>query len=201
MMVNTNFLIFEEHMNVNPKLATPRTFLQKAALVGLAVLSSATAWALPSDRNQPITLVADRATFNERTGITTYTGNVIIEQGTMRLQANSIVANLNSKKEISTITANGSPAQFQQKTDPNKGLAKGQAQKIVYNAETGIITLSGGALLQQDGASIRGNTLRYSMNKGDIEAIGTPNNTGSSSGRVQIVIPPSSSKSFPGARD
>jgi len=201
MMVNTNFLIFEEHMNVNPKLATPRTFLKKAALVGLAVLSSATAWALPSDRNQPITLVADRATFNERTGITTYTGNVIIEQGTMRLQANSIVANLNSKKEISTITANGSPAQFQQKTDPNKGLAKGQAQKIVYNAETGIITLSGGAFLQQDGASIRGNTLRYSMNKGDIEAIGTPNNTGSSSGRVQIVIPPSSSKSFPGARD
>ncbi|MDO4580107.1 MAG: lipopolysaccharide transport periplasmic protein LptA [Acinetobacter sp.] len=188
-------------MNVNPKLATSRTFLKKAALVGLAVLSSATAWALPSDRNQPITLVADRATFNERTGITTYTGNVIIEQGTMRLQANSIVANLNSKKEISTITANGSPAQFQQKTDPNKGLAKGQAQKIVYNAETGIITLSGGAFLQQDGASIRGNTLRYSMNKGDIEAIGTPNNTGSSSGRVQIVIPPSSSKSFPGARD
>ncbi|HJE76267.1 MAG TPA: lipopolysaccharide transport periplasmic protein LptA, partial [Acinetobacter johnsonii] len=44
-------------------------------------------------------------------------------------------------------------------------------------------------------------TLRYSMNKGDIEAIGTPNNSGSSSGRVQIVIPPSSSQSFPGARD
>jgi lipopolysaccharide export system protein LptA len=39
------------------------------------------------------------------------------------------------------------------------------------------------------------------MNKGDIEAIGTPNNSGSSSGRVQIVIPPSGSQSFPGARD
>lgn len=48
---------------------------------------------------------------------------------------------------------------------------------------------------------IESNTLRYSMNKGDIEAIGTPNNSGSSSGRVQIVIPPSSSQSFPGARD
>ena len=80
--------------------------------------------------------------------------------------------------------------------DPAKGLAKGQAQKIVYNAETGIITLSGNAYLQQDGASIRGNTLKYSMNKGDIEATGTPNKTGSAAGRVQIVIPPSSSKSF-----
>ena len=74
-------------------------------------------------------------------------------------------------------------------------------QKIVYNAQTGIITLTGNALLEQDGSSIRGATLRYSMNKGDIEAIGTPNSSGSSNGRVQIVIPPTSSKTFPGARD
>ncbi len=72
--------------------------IKQAALVGLAVLSSAGALALPSDRSQPITLLADRATFSERTGVTTYTGNVVIEQGTMKLQADSIVANLNSKK-------------------------------------------------------------------------------------------------------
>ena len=188
-------------MNHKSKLTAPKALIKQAALVGLAVLSSAGAWAIPSDRSQPITLLADRATFSERTGVTTYSGNVVIEQGTMKLQADSIVANLNSKKEISVVTATGRPAQLQQKTDPAKGLAKGQAQKIVYNAETGIITLTGGALLEQDGASIRGNTLRYSMNKGDVEAIGTPNKTGSEAGRVKIVIPPSSSKSFPGARD
>ncbi|KGT48667.1 lipopolysaccharide transport periplasmic protein LptA [Acinetobacter sp. HR7] len=184
---------------LKPQMMT--TFLKRTALAGLLGMCSVAAFALPSDRQQPISLVADRATFNERTGVTTYTGNVIIEQGTMKLQANSIVANLNSKKEISSITANGSPARFQQKVDANKGLAKGHANKIVYNADSGIITLTGNAFLEQDGASIRGNTLRYSMNKGDIEAVGTPNKTGSSSGRVQIVIPPSSSKSFPGARD
>jgi lipopolysaccharide export system protein LptA len=177
-----------------------RTFLQQAAVVSLLGLGAVSAWALPSDRNQQITLLADRATFSEKTGVTTYTGNVVIEQGTMKLQANSIVANLNSRKEISTITANGSPARFQQKLEANKGLAKGQAQKIVYNAETGIITLSGSAMLEQDGASIRGATLRYSMNKGDIEAVGGSSNQ-NSGGRVQIVIPPSSVKSFPGARD
>ena len=118
----------------------------------------------------------------------------------MKLQANLIVANLNSKRQISLITATGSPAQFQQKLIRTKVWRKVR-HKIVYNAETGIITLSGNAFLQQDGASIRGTTLKYSMNKGDIEATGTPNKTGSSSGRVQIVIPPSTSKSFPGARD
>lgn len=188
---------------MNPKNPRPlsNTFLKRTVLAAMAAVVSVTAFALPSDRNQPISLVADRATFNEKTGVTTYTGNVVIEQGTMKLNAASIVANLNAKKEISSINASGSPARFQQKLDANKGLAKGQANKIVYNADTGILTLTGNAFLEQDGASIRGNTLKYSMNKGDIEVTGTPNASGSSNGRVQIVIPPSSSKSFPGARD
>ncbi|WP_410487473.1 lipopolysaccharide transport periplasmic protein LptA [Acinetobacter sp. SAAs470] len=175
--------------------------LKQTVAVGLALMMSNAVFALPSDRQQPINLVADKLTFNEKTGVNTYSGNVIITQGTMRLQANSIVANFNAKKEIQTITAKGSPAYFQQKTDPAKGLAKGSAQQIVYNADTGIITLTGNASLEQDGSSIKGGVLRYSMNKGDIEALGTPNKTGSSSGRVQMVIPPSASKSFPGARD
>jgi lipopolysaccharide export system protein LptA len=58
-------------------------------------LSSASTFALPSDRNQQLSLVADRATYNDKTGVTTYTGNVVIEQGTMKLQADSIVATLN----------------------------------------------------------------------------------------------------------
>lgn len=171
------------------------TFLKKVGCVAVVALSASTSFALPSDRNQQLSLVADRATYNDKSGVTTYTGNVVIEQGTMKLQADSLVANLNSKKEIQTITAKGRPAKFQQQMDANKGLARGEAQNIVYNADTGIITLTGNAYLYQDGSSIRGNSLKYSMNKGDVEA------QGSSSNRVQIIIPPSSSKSFPGARD
>ena len=67
-------------MNQNLKLTYSKSLLKQAALVGLVVLSSSTVFAIPSDRNQPISLLADRATYNEKTGITTYTGNVIIEQ-------------------------------------------------------------------------------------------------------------------------
>lgn len=178
-----------------------QSFLRKAICTISMLSLSATAFALPSDRNQPISLVADKATYSEATGVTTYTGNVIIEQGTMKLQASSIVAQLNKSKQISTITATGGPAKFQQQVDSAKGVARGEAQKIVYNAETGIINLIGNAYLYQDGASIRSSTLKYSMNKGDVEASGSSNTTGSSKGRVQIIIPPNSTKSFPGARD
>ncbi|MFT4021518.1 MAG: lipopolysaccharide transport periplasmic protein LptA [Acinetobacter sp.] len=177
------------------------------AITGALSLTAMSAYALPSDRNQPVSLVADRATYNDKTGYTTYTGNVVIEQGTMKLQADSVTAQLNKDRQISTVTALGRPARFQQKTDANKGLAKGEGQKIVYNADTGIITLTGNAFVNQDGASVRGATLRYSMNKGDIEAIGSSSGTGSDStspsqnrGRVQIVIPPNSSTSIPGAK-
>lgn len=158
--------------------------------------------ALPSDRNQPITLEAERATYNDKTGVTTYSGNVEIVQGTLKINANSIVGNLNANRKITSVTATGSPAKFQQQLESNRGIARGEAAKIVYNAESGIITLTGNAYLYQDGASIRGNNLRYSINKGDIEVSGGGNSgTGNSKNRIQIIIPPSASQSFSGVRD
>lgn len=189
-----NFQLFGVNMTYNnkPSWASKR----KALILGtMMAVASAAVFAIPADRQKPINLSADRATYNDKTGVTTYSGNVVIEQGTLKVQADSIVAQLNAKREISSITATGRPAKFQQQIHVDKGIARGEAQKIVYNADTGIITLSGGAYLNQDGAVMRAETLRYSMNKGDVEA------TGSKSGRVQLVIPPSSSKSFPGARD
>ncbi|MEB3766626.1 lipopolysaccharide transport periplasmic protein LptA [Acinetobacter sp. MD2] len=183
-----------------------KTFL-KVTLIGALSCTAMAAFALPNDRNQPVSLVADRATYNDKTGYTTYSGNVVVEQGSMKLQADTVTAQLNSNRQMSVVTANGRPARFQQKTDPNKGFAKGEAQKIVYNADTGIITLTGNAFVNQDGASVRGATLRYSMNKGDIEAVGggstggaTSTNSSQNSGRVQIVIPPNSSTAMPGAK-
>lgn len=154
----------------------------------LCAAVSLNTWALPSDQQQPVTLEADRATFNERTGVTTYSGHVVITQGSIRIEADSLVVNLDSNRAIRDASAQGRPARFQQQIAAEKGIARGEGQKILYNAQTGILTLSGRALLTQDGASFRGETLRYSMNQGDIEA------TGSSSQRVKLVIPPSSTQ-------
>ena len=60
------------------------TFLKQVTGFTIFAVMSASALALPSDRSQPISLVADKATYNDKTGITTYTGNVVIEQGTMK---------------------------------------------------------------------------------------------------------------------
>ena len=67
-------------------------------LFGLVIASTlpTLAFALPSDANQPIRLLADRATYVERTGVTTYSGNVTIEQGTLKIAADNITLNLDN---------------------------------------------------------------------------------------------------------
>ena len=119
-----------------------------------SVLLLNTAHALPSDQNQPVSLEADRATYNERTGITTYTGNVLITQGTIKIEADSIVVNLTSNRGIKDATAQGRPARFQQQISNDKGIARGEGQRVVYDAQAGIVTLTGNALLTQDGAKV-----------------------------------------------
>lgn len=165
-------------------LISPKMFL---AVAGIGMASSA--HALPSDANQPIRLLADKATYSERTGVTNYLGNVIIEQGTLKITADNITLNLDDKRSIKTAVATGRPATMQQIVTQEKGLAKGRANRIDYNALTGIITLTGNAKLTQAGASFSGNTIRYSLKLGDVEA-----NAGDGR-RVELVFPPNESNS------
>ena len=156
------------------------------SLLGMTALSQTTVHALPSDARQPIRLLADKATYVEKTGVTTYSGNVTIEQGTLKIAADNITLNLDTNnRTIKTAVATGRPATMQQVVTQEKGLAKGQANKIDYNAVTGIITLTGNAKLTQAGSSFAGNVIRYSLKLGDVEA------SGGSGKRVELIFPPS----------
>lgn len=160
--------------------------LKSALIIGVLTVSPImiSANALPSDANQPIRLLADRATYVERTGVTTYSGNVMIEQGTLKITADNITLNLTDNRKIALASATGKPATFGQVITQDKGIAKGRANRIEYNAITGIVTLTGNAKLTQNGSSFSGNTIRYSLKAGDIEA-----NAGSGQ-RVELVFPP-----------
>lgn len=150
--------------------------------------------ALPSDANQQIKLLADKATYSERTGVTSYSGGVVITQGTFKMTADNITVNLSQGRSINSAVATGRPATMQQVVTQEKGVAKGQANKIDYNAVTGIITLTGNAKLVQNGASFAGNVIRYSLKAGDVEA------TAGGNQRVELVFPPSNGNNQSGIR-
>jgi len=165
-----------------------RILLPLAGALLVATLTPV-AYALDSDRDAPVHLEADHATYNQQTGVTVYTGNVIVTQGTIRLQADSVIANLDTNRTIKNVTATGKPARFQQKVSPDKGIVYGDGDQLYYDATTSQLTLTGHAHLTQDGSSFNGNTLRYGMKQGDIEG------NGNTQQRVQMVIPPSATRS------
>lgn len=162
--------------------------IQRVAMLSLMALPVQHAIALPSDAKQPVKLVADSASFNEKTGNMQYRGNVNISQGSLNISANTLTIQLDSDKSIKTASAVGSPAVMQQQLKVGSSLSRGQAREIRYDAKTGIITLLGNASLKQAGASIKGNTIRYSLKAGDFEAKGTT--SGGTKKQIELVIPP-----------
>lgn len=153
------------------------------ALLLLALLAPA-AQALPTDRDQPVQVSANSARFNEKTGIATYTGAVVIRQGTMEIRADEIVITTDSKGSLLTTVARGSPARYQQQTDPKKGPVTAEAGRIDFDARKEIITLAGKARLRQDGASFQGSTITYNSQRQQVDA------KGQGSERVMLVLPP-----------
>lgn len=148
------------------------------------LLACACAQALPTDRDQPVQVSANSARFSERTGIATYTGDVLVKQGTLEIRASEIVITTDKKGAIASIVSKGNPAHYQQQTDPKKGTVNADAQRIDYDAKNEIITLTGNARLKQDGSSFSGQTITYNSLRQQVDAKGDGTN------RVQLVFPP-----------
>lgn len=155
-------------------------------LLGFAL--SGVAQALPEDRNQPVHISADSAV-QENTTVT-YKGNVIVTQGTLRLDADQVVVHHTSGK-VQKIVATGRPAHFQQQPEPNGGLVKASAATLVYyHGENRFELLQNAQVERTDGTSLKGNRVEYLPGTQTVRAQGSLNNQ---SGRVEMVLPPEQS--------
>lgn len=157
------------------------------ALGAFALASSA--WALKSDRNQPIQIQADHGDFinnaSNNRGTGTYTGHVVITQGTIRITADAAVLHMQNG-ELRTADITGAPATFQQQPDTG-ALVHGTAGHITYDQAKNEVDLTGGARLLQGGRLLTAAVIHYNTATEHVIAAG-----GAQGGRVHITIPPKS---------
>ena len=158
-----------------------------SAALALAVLAPAISQALPSDRQQPITIQSKRAQLDERSGITVYEGEVQMDQGTLRITADKVTIHSVDKK-ISRIIATGEPAHFQQQPAPDKDLVTAQGSTIEYWVDREEVQLLKNAHLQQEGSTMSGDRIDYNIREAIVVAIGDPDRDDNQ--LIQIVIPP-----------
>jgi len=143
--------------------------------------------ALPDDREQPIYVQSDLAERDDRRGITTYTGDVEIDQGSLQIKAD-IVKIHTEDDEVSRIIAVGKPANMHQQPELDRAVVHARGNTITYDVIEEILILTGDAEVDQDGTIVKGDSISYFIREQRVKALSENDPQGKK--RVQMVIPP-----------
>ena len=165
-----------------------RNKLQPLLLATLLTLPFA-AHALPEDQQQPIHISADRASMNERTGVTVYSGRVEIVQGTMVIRGQRVELHRTAAGNVERIISTGKPAEFQQQPRKDQALTKAYGERMDYHVTQQEVTITESARVDQGQDSFTGERIIYNMEKAIVNAFGSDSDAGQ---RVQMVIQPKS---------
>lgn len=161
--------------------------------------------AMSDDKEQPITIEADRVDIDDKKGVSVYQGKVRMTQGSMVMTADTVttytVGDKQAKqRELDKIIAMGAPAHFRQlldtkdpKTSKNEEM-RGQARRIDYFAREERLILQGGGHIWKEGDEFSGNVIEYDVAHETVKA--ASGNVGSQAAgeapqeRVHAVIQP-----------
>lgn len=173
-------------------------------------LFAAGAHGLSSDRNKPATIEADEVEFDFRTGKRTYTGDVLVIQGTLKVTGDKMVVQYDqSGNQIETATSYGNPATFKQRPDGKEHDVYGEGQTIILNEVENTLTLIKDAVMTQAGNTAKGKEIVYDMatdkmtvksatqrqETADAEGAEDEEAEESDSGRARVVITPEEQQS------
>ena len=138
------------------------------------------------DREQPVTIEADRVDVDEAKGTSVYSGHVVLRQGSMELQADELHIKTTAQRELETIIARGKPARFKQLNDPELGELRGRAREITYRVTTEYMLFVGDAYFWQCGDEVSGEHVEYFGEQALVKA----RKAESGQGRVQVTLQP-----------
>ncbi|HEX7341584.1 MAG TPA: lipopolysaccharide transport periplasmic protein LptA [Rhodanobacteraceae bacterium] len=132
-----------------------------AAIMLLAILVPRAAMATQNDRSQPIQVSSQYGdVLAKPNGVSHLKGNVVISQGTMKITGDDGLIYFDANSQIRRVVLTGSV--HLQQVDNNGNLLKARADRIVYDIQNGIATLTGNAHVDQVGrGSASGDTLVY----------------------------------------
>jgi lipopolysaccharide export system protein LptA len=161
------------------------------------LLMPALAWALPSDREKPISIEADHAQLDDREGVTQYKGDAILIQGTLRIDGDMITFIYDENKQLTKAVAEGKRAKYQQVHKQGENPVKAEALRMEYYADRQKIYLIGDGHIWQNGDEFTGNYIEYDIAKNVVSANSKPvtvDGETQKKGRVHIIIQPQNTR-------
>lgn len=166
----------------------------------LLLTLAASAWAERADRDKPIEIEADSLTSNDAKKTSTYTGNVIVTQGTLQIRADRLVVREDSEG-FQHSTSYGDPTTFRQKMEGKDEYISGSGRRIEYNGRMDKVQIYEKAWVKRGNDTVHGEYIMYDAGSEFAEVIGGPKTASDSQGRVRATIQPKSKKGAGGSAD
>lgn len=158
--------------------------LSKMAGLGL-LLSARMALGLESDPDQPIYIDSNNAVYDEKAQISTYTGNVVATQGSIKIDADQLVVYLKDGA-ITKLIATGKPSRFKQLPAVGKEEMHGEGLVNEYYPDKNLLIFMKNATVWQGDAKQSSEYIEYDTLNSLLKA-GEPQSDGK---RVHSVIKP-----------
>lgn len=132
--------------------------------------ASLPALAVTGDTDQPIHFDSVQQSLDMQTNVVTFTGNVVVTQGTIKINADKVVVTRpNGQNDKVVIDGYGNPATFYQMQDNGKPV-KGHASHMHYELEKDFVILTGDAYLEQLDSNIKGDKITYLVKEQKMQA-------------------------------
>lgn len=126
------------------------------------------------DTDSPVEVTADSLSVNQKDGSATFTGNVLIGQGDMRISAPTVDVFYNEDTSgISRLIARGGVTVV-------SGEDAAESDDAEYNLDDGMILMSGNVLLSQGGNTVSSDNMVFDIDAG----------TAQMTGRVKTILRP-----------
>jgi lipopolysaccharide export system protein LptA len=163
-----------------------------AACLAALTLATGSAFAEKADREKPINLEADRVTVDDARQVSTFTGKVVLTQGTLIIRGDRMEVRQDNEGFKNGITW-GNLAYFKQKRDGYDEYIEGWAERIEYDSRADKMQMFNRASMKKGADEVRGSYISYDakteffqVNGGGTKAAAAEN----SDGRVRAVIQP-----------
>ena len=151
----------------------------------LSFLLATMAHAASRDEDEPIRVDARSVEANDKTGTVVYSGDVLVEQGRLSIQADRIeITARKGKTEL--VRATGKPAKLRQRSDDDSGEIRAEAGRVDYHVALRKVDLVGHVALRRGEDLFTADVLHYDLDSKSLNAAGDEK----SDGRVHAVIQP-----------
>lgn len=147
------------------------------------------AWALESDAQQPITIDSNTATYDDATATSTYTGNVISVQGSIRVNSDKLVVYLKDG-EAEKLVFTGKKAKFKQTPSEGSEDITGEALTGEYYPKENLLILIDDAIVRQGNATYASKLIQYDIKNSLVKAGEKTSDTK----RVHVILKPKAAK-------